>query len=401
MKTAGECTVEIGPPGTGKTTKLIRHLCDELERGTPPERIAFVTFTRAACQEALDRVESDIGLRRDSMPWIRTIHSTAYKLLGVKRGQIMAGAQWREFAKKYGYNLTDFHFAEDGTLVEPPRRTEDDEYRYLSQWARNRRVPLSVAIARSRRPVSARQAELLDERARAYKTANSLLDFTDLLELSIGEIRRPDVDVAFIDEAQDLSPLQIAIVEQWFAPCRRVYVAGDDDQAIYGFQGAEPDWLLSLCEEHGCEVLEQSHRVPRTVHEIAERIIGRNRHRVPKAYRPRAEEGSVERLTLADILRTLESDTDTLVLARNRMFLTAPARALFDRRVPFFVEGAGGVNPYGKQGCFDAVVAATDPGRCSARPSLLRAESRVRSAAARREGEGRARGRCALGVSAS
>lgn len=358
MRLDGECKVVIGPPGTGKTTSQLQALCREIEDGTPPERIAFVTFTRAACREACDRIERDLGLGRDAMPWARTIHSTAYKLLGVRHDQIMAAEAWRDFGKKYGYDLSEFVDLSADTPAEPPRRTEADEYRYLVMWARNRRLSLDEALRRFSRWVSVPQAISFAKRARDYKTTNGLLDFTDLLELSIGNSARPDVDVAFIDEAQDLSPLQIALVEQWFAPCRCVYVAGDDDQAIYGFQGAEPDWLLSLCEEHGCEVLEQSYRVPRVVHQIAERIIARNRRRVPKAYRPRPEDGELHMLTAEDALRSLDPSTTTLVLARNRMFLKTAARTLYDRRVPYFVEGAGGVNPFGRDGAFAAVSAA-------------------------------------------
>ena len=104
----------------------------------------------------------------------------------------------------------------------------------------------------------------------------------------------PNVDMLIVDEAQDLSPLQIAVVEQWAERCSKVYVAGDDDQAIYQFQGGEPRWLLSLSREtEKVDVLRQSFRIPRRVHDIATAIISENRERVEKVYDSRDEAGFV------------------------------------------------------------------------------------------------------------
>lgn len=361
--------VVLGPPGTGKTTRLLELLADELKRGTAPDRIAFDTFTRAACQEALDRIGRDFGFGRKAMPWVRTIHSTAFKLLGLRRDQVMGPEAWREFAEKFGYDPSEFSEAAEDTPGEPPRRTEADGYRYVLQWGRNRRLTLAQALARFATPVSVRQAEIFSERVRGFKEEHGLFDFTDMLEQALYRGIRPDVDVAFIDEAQDLSPLQIALVEMWFESCDRVYVAGDDDQAIYAFQGAEPDWLLRLAAQHDTEILTQSHRVPAAVHGIAQAIIGRNRRRVPKAYRPTAEEGEVFRLTIEEALSGLDPETETFVLARNRMFLGPASKSLCDRRVPYFFEGLGGLNPYGGKGYFDAVTAALAISRGRAIPA--------------------------------
>jgi DNA helicase-2/ATP-dependent DNA helicase PcrA len=353
--------VTVGPPGTGKTTHLLDLLRAELEAGTPPDRIAFVSFTRAARLEAVQRVGRLFGLGKDELPWFRTIHSTAYRLLDLGRGRIMTGPAWREFAEAFNYKLTDSHVPDEDSSngpAEPPRRSADDLFRYVYEWGRNRRLDTERSMGRCPANVPAPQFRDFVRRLEDFKRQKGLLDFTDVLDHAIEEDLRPDVDVAFIDEAQDLSPLQIAVVEQWFAPCVRVYVGGDDDQAIYSFQGAEPDWLLGLAARWPTTVLTQSHRVPGAVHAVAQRIIHRNRRRIAKSYQPAAGEGAVERLSVERALRLIDGGVDTLVLARNRMFLQPLARDLFERRLPYVVEGTGGVSPLSSTGAVRAVRAA-------------------------------------------
>ena len=354
-------SVILGPPGTGKTTRLLDLLGDELGRGTAPARIAFVSFTKAARLEAAGRVERQFGLGKDDLPWLRTIHSAAYRLLDVRKGQLMTRRAWREFAETFHYRLTDAQdVGEDGgdAPVEPPRRSGDDLLRYVYEWGRNRRLDVDRSMGRCPVNVPAPQFRNFARRMETFKSQKGLLDFADLLDHVIEEGLRPDVDVAFVDECQDLSPLQIAVVERWFAPCERVYAAGDDDQAVYSFQGAAPEWLIELSQRCPTTILTLSHRVPGPVHALAQRIIRRNRARVPKDYAPASVDGQVLRLAREQAVALIDGATDTLVLARNRMFLQPIARALFDRRVPYVVEGLGGVSPLSSRRVIAGVRAA-------------------------------------------
>jgi superfamily I DNA/RNA helicase len=150
--------VVLGPPGCGKTTCLLKMLRAELEAGTSPRSIAFVSFTRAARLEVLQRVGRDFEFGKDDMPWLRTIHSTAYKLLGLSRGQIMTRKAWREFAGMYGYDLTDPKDIEvelANGVMEPPRRTEDDVLLYTYEWGRNRRLDVERSMGKCPAYVSA------------------------------------------------------------------------------------------------------------------------------------------------------------------------------------------------------------------------------------------------------
>jgi DNA helicase-2/ATP-dependent DNA helicase PcrA len=349
--------VIFGPPGTGKTTRVLSLLKEELASGTPPDRIAVVTFTRAAKREVLDRVGRQFSLDQAGFPWLRTIHSTAFRLLGLTSDRIMNRERWQEFEEIYHYRFSRLaHEDPDGDPSAPPRDTEDDLFRYVYEWGRNRQLsPERAIVMCSVGGVPASAFLLFVARLEKFKAEHGLLDFADMLDAVLARGLRPPVGVAFVDEAQDLSPLQIAVVEFWFGPCDRVYVAGDDDQAIYGFQGADPTWLLDLASRSPHEVLKQSYRLPVAVQIYADRIIARNSARVPKAYLPRNEFGDVRHADFAQAMARIDGERSTFVLVRNRFFLRLWSDALLQKGVPFVVEGRGARSPLSNPGLRHAI----------------------------------------------
>ena len=82
-------TTIFGPPGTGKTTKLINIVKQELENGTPADRIAFVSFSRKAAEEARDRALEKLNIGTGDLEWFRCLHSLAFQCLGLSRKQVM------------------------------------------------------------------------------------------------------------------------------------------------------------------------------------------------------------------------------------------------------------------------------------------------------------------------
>ena len=64
-------TTIFGPPGTGKTTKLISIVQEEIKNGTPPENIGFVSFSQKATEEAKTKTKEKIGIRHDSLGCFR------------------------------------------------------------------------------------------------------------------------------------------------------------------------------------------------------------------------------------------------------------------------------------------------------------------------------------------
>jgi superfamily I DNA/RNA helicase len=103
-----------------------------------------------------------------------------------------------------------------------------------------------------------------------------------------------------------------------------MYAAGDDDQAIYRWAGADVNHFIEL--DGAAEVLEQSFRVPLAVHSIAENISSRINSRFPKSYLPRKEEGGVQRIYS---LEEIDLSRGTwLILAQANYMLTPVAESL-------------------------------------------------------------------------
>jgi DNA helicase-2/ATP-dependent DNA helicase PcrA len=125
----------------------------------------------------------------------------------------------------------------------------------------------------------------------------------------------PKYDVIFVDEAQDLSPIQWKMVDIMRKNSKYVILAGDDDQAIYGWAGADVLKFIATQAKKDI-ILPQSHRVPRRVQLIADKILDRipDERRVKKNWKARDEEGSVNRITTLEDVPLYEQDW--LILAR-------------------------------------------------------------------------------------
>ena len=135
-----------------------------------------------------------------------------------------------------------------------------------------------------------------------YKSANRVLDFCDLIEVSLRDVpAAPDrPSVLVVDEAQDLNRMQLTLIRSWSECARYLVLAGDDDQTIYAWAGASPEAILEpeIPEVHKV-FLKESVRVPRAVHPVAERLIRQLSRRQEKVYRARPADGEVVRLSRA------------------------------------------------------------------------------------------------------
>lgn len=270
-----------GPPGTGKTTALMRSMEIELDEGVDPGRIGYVAFTRKAAAEAISRLPIDPA----DMPWCRTLHSLAFRWLGLSRKDVMTPEHYKVFGEEFGYHFTGRKDELTG-LFEP---RGDNQMLNAIELARTRLTTIAEEAAKLgvEQPVWA--IEQLAQRLREFKAREHLWDFTDMLEqMEDG----PELDVLFVDEAQDLTPLQWRVVRILMRGCRRVYIAGDDDQAIYEWAGADVDEFLRF---PGAElVLGRSYRIPSAVQEAAQKIVDGIGHRMPKDWKPRDAKGFVE-----------------------------------------------------------------------------------------------------------
>jgi DNA helicase-2/ATP-dependent DNA helicase PcrA len=134
--------------------------------------------------------------------------------------------------------------------------------------------------------------EFVERAFRQFKAAHMLMDFTDLIERLIEQAERlPSLDVLIVDEAQDMSRLQWKLVIALESKADRVHLAGDDDQCVFNWAGADVQTFLS--HEGNVKVLEHSYRVPAKVHALADKVVNRIQNRQEKTWTPREEQGEI------------------------------------------------------------------------------------------------------------
>ena len=135
-------TTIFGPPGTGKTTKLISIVKQELEDGTRPEDIAFVSFSRKAADEARTRASAALNIDPNQMVWFRTLHSMAFQYLGLSSQRVLKGSDFTQLGNILGVEFSSnssLNMA-DGQLFSPGKG--GDSYLSMIQLARVRGVSL-------------------------------------------------------------------------------------------------------------------------------------------------------------------------------------------------------------------------------------------------------------------
>ena len=279
----------FGPPGSGKTTFLLNVVELELNNDVPAQKIGYFAFTRKAANEAKERALAKFPhLNSETdFPWFRTLHSLAYRCLGVTSKDIMKPEHYRDFAKQAGLEIAVDSGEEDFIV------RADNPILNEINIARIRGEDLRTHYNRSKMDIEWFHFEYVERAYRHYKNAHGLIDFTDMLELVLQEPERlPTLDVLIIDESQDLSRLQWDLVSELCKRSKRAFLAGDDDQAVYTWAGADVKSFLDF--EGEITVLDQSYRVPAKVHALAGEIVKRIRKRQPKVWNPRDYDGQVQ-----------------------------------------------------------------------------------------------------------
>jgi len=317
----------IGPPGTGKTRRLLNEVQNYVKKGMPLSRIGYFAFTRKAAREARDRyLKVQTHLTKKDIKHFQTLHSLAFNNLGLKEENVMQELNYKRIGEECAIQIK---YASYETNSWNGIFSSDSEYLNLINLARVRQTSPLDELDRNehlgkieRFKLEAIAAEIAD-----YKKVNGLIDFTDMLDkfLDKGNVKNK-FDVIFIDEAQDLSLIQWKMIEKIEDDNQcDVWVAGDDDQAIFGWAGADVDSFINWKAK---EIpLQQSERVPSEIQIKALKIIDRVQdNRLSKDYFPKKETGEI--LVQFKLSAINMTKGDWLILARTNPLLNPIPRYL-------------------------------------------------------------------------
>ena len=317
----------LGPPGTGKTTTLLNRVEQIMDDETLwPGDIAFCSFTRKAAYEARDRALKKFpDLTPKDLPYWATLHSICFRSLHLGRSDVMGRDNWHEIAKMTNSEMSGYYDISDGTLAGGTK--EGDKFLFYFGLAHAMMLGwdevLKVLPAHERIQVDHKKYGYFCQALTKYKRETGLMDFNDMLEGAVDTGPLKGVRVAIIDEAQDLSLRQWEVVRSLFANCEQVIIAGDDDQAIYEWSGADLPTFLNL--KGVTTVLDRSYRLPQKIFDYADQIVSRIKTRFSKEWEPDNRDGNVQDIAVLDTLRerlTMNDGESWLFLVRNAYFMT-------------------------------------------------------------------------------
>jgi len=278
-------TVKIfGPPGTGKTTTLLNHLDRLFAKGLRPIQVAFLAFTNKAVDTAVERAKKQfLDSTDEDMFNFRTLHSFCRQNFKSKP-VIDPETDMVEFAEKL--KLPKIRYEKhNGQAV-----WNDWSLRVYDK-ARNRLVsPIEQYKKEENKRVVRAKYEIIINAYEQFKK-NHRVDFTDMIEEYLEKADDPSFKVLIVDEAQDLTPLQWKLVYKIAKNSDKIYLAGDDDQAIYEWNGAEVENFIDFPGRNF--ILNRSHRIPKKIHQYSQYISTYIKNRVEKKFIPLKEEGSI------------------------------------------------------------------------------------------------------------
>lgn len=219
-------------PGAGKTRTLVGRIAHLLQQGVPARRILALTFTRRAATELEERLRAQV--QDGPVPLTDTLHALAFSV-------------WHKAQRCVPDLLSEtmshqvFALAQKGATDCSPQQM--------------RQLENQLSIARELCDIP-EHLQACAERYSVCKSLHHWVDYTDLLEFWLQKLREdatsdssPHSPWAYVlvDEVQDLSPLQWALIRELLPPDGTGFFGiGDPDQSIYGFRGAQANIVSTL-----------------------------------------------------------------------------------------------------------------------------------------------------------
>ncbi|CAM4439865.1 ATP-dependent helicase [Paenibacillus tarimensis] len=381
----------LASPGSGKTTTMIMRMGYLVEvKGVDPSRLKAVTFSRASAHDMKERFKRFFpGLPAADFS---TIHSFAF--------EVVRQYFWRA---RQEYVLIEGHAEqaeEDGEEEQQPgvtgkpgqyggqpgqlplnkklilrslyetitgSRPTDDQMEELTSYIsfiKNKMIPPAEwAAVRCGVPQAKRVMEAYESYKQTGGQGKLLLDYDDMLTVANRLLEEDEsllrsyqkrYDYILTDESQDTSLVQHALIEKLVRPHGNLCVVADDDQSIYTWRAAEPQYLLDFKKVYpNAEILfmEQNYRSTAEIVKVANRFIKRNKNRYNKNMFTRNPPGQpISIRTLDDFrqqskyvvqeLQKLEQLGEAAVLYRNNSSSISLMNELDRAGVPYYMKDA-------------------------------------------------------------
>jgi len=267
----------FGPPGTGKTRRLITKVSWLInEKKIDPEDICYITFTNKGIDEVRERLK--VTKKTDGYESFATIHGLCNGFLKGKESRLVSEGDFEYWAKK-----------EDGDLKKEFGGDLDNNFVIqVYNLYRVANISLREAFTKlNERNYKWNRLEGYIKSWEFFKQNNKLHDFTDQILNALDVDRFKEYKAVFLDEAQDSSWCQWQVIKKIMdkGSVEYLYIAGDDDQAIFDWNGGEVKYFLnaytSVCKS---KVLEKSYRLTNQHIHFAEQISSDIKYRQEKEY---------------------------------------------------------------------------------------------------------------------
>ena len=324
----------LAVPGSGKTTVLVTRLGYMLHcKGIRPERVLTVTYTVAATKDMKARFVSFFGEEHADKLTFRTINGLCAVVIGTYARQKGTEAFALLDDERQIKSVIRELLARTGTAF--PSDQQVNDARTHITYCKN--MMLTEAEIHAHK-VDGMDFPRVYFEYQDYLLRSKRMDYDDQMVFTYRIFRQyPDILAHFqrrwpyicVDEAQDTSKIQHAILRLLASASGNIFMVGDEDQSIYGFRAAWPQALLEFEQVFpGAKVLklETNYRSTRAIVEKADAFIRRNQNRRPKRMRTENQQGSaIRKIMLTDynrqysyLLKIAEGcEESTAILYRN------------------------------------------------------------------------------------
>ena len=287
-----------GPPGTGKTYRLIsRAKAYARKYKIPLDHIGYFAFTKKAADEARQRMPFE----NKKLKYFKTLHALAFECIkfdnaNISQEDIMQPYHYEELGKKLNLHVEFYdRYNNDQSFY----LGFENIYFQIIQRAFNKCINLREEFDLEEydpKKVDWTILNHINKNLINFKAKRKVLEFNDMIKMLTDQPENiPEFDVIFIDEAQDLSPLQWKLYDILKTKTKDIYLAGDDDQAIFAWAGADVSRFIKESAKE--KVLIYSKRISKAIQEQSKIAIGNIVGiKKQKTYHPRNYKGICEEI---------------------------------------------------------------------------------------------------------